>query len=112
MNTVTPESTTAALAAEVPLEKKKDEELPGTFPETPAGDVNKSGDFSVNPLPATEGAVNPVKLAPGEKIPEGLAAEGTTGNVKLDPESYEKSDTIPGMSLVFHHYSCFLGLCT
>ncbi|KAI0144064.1 carbohydrate-binding module family 48 protein [Hypoxylon sp. NC0597] len=96
MNTVTPESTTAALAAEVPLEKKKDEELPGAFPETPAGELDKGGDFGVNPLPATEGAVNPIKLAPGEKIPEGLAAEGTTGNVKLDPESYEKSDTIPG----------------
>ncbi|OTA84628.1 carbohydrate-binding module family 48 protein [Hypoxylon sp. CO27-5] len=96
MNTVTPESTTAALAAEVPLEKKKDEELPGAFPETPAGELDKGGDFGVNPLPAAEGAVNPIKLAPGEKIPEGLAAEGTTGNVKLDPESYEKSDTIPG----------------
>ncbi|KAI1098612.1 carbohydrate-binding module family 48 protein [Jackrogersella minutella] len=96
MNSVSPDSTTAALAAAVPLEKKKDEELPGTFPETPAADADKGAEFSVNPLPATAGAVNPIKLAPGEKIPEGLAAEGTTDNVKLDPESYEKSDTLPG----------------
>ncbi|OTB07069.1 carbohydrate-binding module family 48 protein [Hypoxylon sp. CI-4A] len=96
MNSITPESTTAALAAEVPLEKKKNEELPGTFPETPAAELDKAGDFSVNPLPATAGAVNPITLAPGEKIPEGLAAESTTSNVKLDPESYEKSDTLPG----------------
>ncbi|KAI2639009.1 carbohydrate-binding module family 48 protein [Hypomontagnella submonticulosa] len=96
INSVSPDSTTAALAAEVPLEKKKDEELPGTFPVTPAAELEKGGDFSVNPLPAAEGALNPIKLAPGEKIPESLIAEGTTNNVKLDPESYEKSDTLPG----------------
>ncbi|KAI1662714.1 carbohydrate-binding module family 48 protein [Daldinia decipiens] len=95
MSTVTPDSTTAALAADVPLEKK-DEGLPGTFPETPAAELNGAGDFGVNPFPATAGAVNPIKLAPGEKIPQGLAANGTTDQVKLDPESYEKSDTIPG----------------
>ncbi|OTB16683.1 carbohydrate-binding module family 48 protein [Daldinia sp. EC12] len=95
MSTVTPDSTTAALAADAPLEKKN-EELPGTFPETPANELDKGGDFGVNPLPAAAGAVNPIKLAPGEKIPEGLAANGTTDQVKLDPESYEKSDTIPG----------------
>ncbi|KAI0974186.1 hypothetical protein F4678DRAFT_424938 [Xylaria arbuscula] len=108
MNSVAPESTTAALAADAPLEKKEtaakgDEDvkaeksgLPGTFPETPATELNNEGAFGVNPLPAAAGAVNPIKLAPGEKVPEGLAAESTTSNVKLDPESYEKSDTLPG----------------
>ncbi|KAI2625936.1 hypothetical protein GGR54DRAFT_524269 [Hypoxylon sp. NC1633] len=96
MNTVAPDSTTAALAAEVPLEKKKDEELPGTFPETPAAELDTGGDFGVNPLPAAAGAVNPITLAPGEKIPESLAANGNTNNVKLDPASYENSDAIPG----------------
>lgn len=100
INSVSPDSTTAALAAEVPLEKKKDEELPGTFPVTPAAELEKGGDFSVNPLPAAEGALNPIKLAPGEKIPESLIAEGTTNNVKLDPESYEKSDTLPGKPFI------------
>lgn len=95
MNTVTPDSTTAALAAAVPLEKKN-EEVPGTFPETPSAGLDGAGDFGVNPLPAAAGAVNPIKLAPGEKIPQGLTANGTTDQVKLDPESYEKSDTIPG----------------
>ncbi|KAI1380934.1 carbohydrate-binding module family 48 protein [Hypoxylon crocopeplum] len=97
MNTVTPDATTVALAADAPLEKKKDDELPGTFPVTPAAELDKGNEFSVNPLPAAPGAVNPITLAPGEKIPEGLAANGsTTSNVKLDPESYEKSDALPG----------------
>ncbi|ETS74653.1 hypothetical protein PFICI_13137 [Pestalotiopsis fici W106-1] len=97
MNSAAPDSTTAALAADVPLEKDKDiktDGLPGVFPETPAADLNK--EFSVNPLPAAPGAVNPIQLAPGEKIPEHVAAESTTSNVKLDPESYEKADTLPG----------------
>ncbi|KAF2967661.1 hypothetical protein GQX73_g5950 [Xylaria multiplex] len=115
MSSAAPDSTTAALAAEVPLEKKeeatdkgeadvKDEkvaeaeksDVPGAFPETPATELNDEGAFSVNPLPAAAGAVNPITLAPGEKVPEGLAAESTISNVKLDPDSYEKSDEIPG----------------
>ncbi|KAI0179192.1 carbohydrate-binding module family 48 protein [Hypoxylon sp. FL1284] len=94
MSSAAPDSTTAALAATVPLERK-DEELPGTFPETPAAEADK-GDVSVNPLPAAAGAVNPITLAPGEKIPETLAGQSTTSNVKLDAESYEKSDALPG----------------
>lgn len=96
MSSAAPGSTTAALAAEAPLEKtqQKSSALPGTFPETPAADSDKT--FSVNPLPAAPGGVNPIKLAPGEKIPEGFAAGSTTSNVKLDAESYEKSDALPG----------------
>ncbi|KAI0141689.1 hypothetical protein GGR57DRAFT_509056 [Xylariaceae sp. FL1272] len=92
MNGVTPDATTVGLAANAPLEKKDDETsvLPGAFPETPAAE------FGVNPLPATAGALNPVNLAPGEKVPEGVAAESTTSHVRLDPESYEKSDSLPG----------------
>lgn len=102
MNSVGPDSTTAALAADVPLEKepiaeKAEEGVPGAFPETPAAaDPKGEETFRVDPLPAAGGAVNPITLAPGEKIPEGLAAENNTSEVKLDPESYEKSDTIPG----------------
>ncbi|KAI0551658.1 hypothetical protein F4679DRAFT_538748 [Xylaria curta] len=106
MSSAAPISTTAALAADVPLENKegipaaaendvkveKEEksELPGAFPETPAAE------FGVNPLPAAAGAVNPIKLAPGEKIPEDLAAQSATSNVRLDPESYAQSDALPG----------------
>ncbi|KAI1750790.1 hypothetical protein F4782DRAFT_532076 [Xylaria castorea] len=112
MSSAAPISTTAALAADAPLENKdgilaaaesdvkvekgEKSDLPGTFPETPAAELSNEGSFGVNPLPAAAGAVNPIKLAPGEKIPEDIAAQGTTSNVKLDPESYEKSDTLPG----------------
>jgi hypothetical protein len=94
MNTVAPDSTTAALAAAAPLEKK---EVPGEFPETPATDADK--EFKVSPLPAADGAVNPVKLAPGEKIPESTTSNGIQNHVTLDKESYEKSDRIPGLEV-------------
>ncbi|KAK3316680.1 hypothetical protein B0H66DRAFT_604956 [Apodospora peruviana] len=98
LNTVTPESTTAQLAGAVPLEEKKDIAAgPGAYPETPANELDKQ--FKVDPLPATEGAVNPVKLEPSEKIPEGLRAAGINDHVTLDKESYEKSDRIPGLEM-------------
>ena len=91
MSTVTPSATTAGLAKDVPLEKAPLEhtgssDLPGSFPETPA--ATERGDFSVNPLPAFDGAVNPVKLAPGQKVPEPstLTNHTVTSNVKDDPE--------------------------
>ncbi|KAI1742590.1 hypothetical protein F4680DRAFT_21456 [Xylaria scruposa] len=112
MSSAAPISTTAALAADVPLENKegipaaaendvkveKEEksDLPGAFPETPAAEPSNEGSFGVNPLPAAAGAVNPIKLAPGEKIPEDLAAQSATSNVRLDPESYAQSDALPG----------------
>ncbi|KAJ1331930.1 Glycogen recognition site of AMP-activated protein kinase [Microdochium nivale] len=98
MSSAAPESTTAALAGAVPLEKNKSQassDLPGAFPETPAAELGQQ-EFGVNPLPATAGAVNPITLAPGEKIPEDLTTASTTDNVRLDPESYEKSDALPG----------------
>lgn len=115
MSSVTPDSTTAALAAGVPLEKKPEsEELPGKFPETPAAsaEAEKGGEFSVNPLPATAGAVNPITLAPGEKIPENLAAAAPTDNVKLDPESYEKSDSLPGKPNCLRLLTCHVSVLT
>lgn len=96
MNTVSPESTTAALAKDVPFEKKEDL-LPGTFPVTPAAASEQEKEFKIDPLPATEGAINPIKLAPGEKIPDALKSNGTYDQVTLDKESYEKSDRIPGL---------------
>jgi hypothetical protein len=87
MSGVTPTSTTAELAKDVPLEKSGgSSDLPGTFPETPAA-VEK-GDFSVNPLPAFDGAVNPIKLAPGEKVPDPstFTNNTVTSGVHDDPE--------------------------
>ncbi|KAK8045056.1 hypothetical protein PG993_005080 [Apiospora rasikravindrae] len=95
MSSAAPESTTAALAANAPLEKKQasTESIPGTFPETPAVDSSNQ-EFNVNPMPAVPGAVNPVQLAPGEKIPDHLASGSTTNNVDLDPKSYMTPDEV------------------
>ncbi|CZR60443.1 related to cell wall mannoprotein [Phialocephala subalpina] len=88
MSGVAPTSTTAALAKDVPLEKEStgSSDLPGSFPETPA--AIEKGDFSVNPLPAADGAVNPIKLAPGEKVPHPstFTNNTVTSGVHDDPE--------------------------
>lgn len=67
------------------------DDVPGAFPETPAADLDKEVTL-INPLPAVPGGVNPVKLAPGEPIPDSLKTGDINANVKLDPESYEKAD--------------------
>jgi hypothetical protein len=94
MSGVTPNSTTAALAAEVPKEKTNGD-IPGSFPETPGQESEQV--FSVNPIPASGGYGNPVKLNPGEKVPDLSSIHGNTvdSTVKLDKESYEKSDSVP-----------------
>lgn len=100
MSNVTADSTTAQLAKDVPVEnskaEKKPEELPGTFPETPAAN-ELNNPIGISPLPAAAGAVNPIKLAPGEPVPKDFQAADLNSNVKLDAESYEKSDALPGV---------------
>jgi hypothetical protein len=61
-------------------------DIPGTFPETPAP-VNDEA-FSVNPLPAADGAVNPIKLAPGEQVPHPstFTPNTVTSGVYDDPD--------------------------
>lgn len=61
-------------------------DVPGTFPETPAA-VEKD-EFSVNPLPAADGAVNPIKLAPGEQVPHPttFTPNTVTSGVHDDPD--------------------------
>jgi len=91
MSGVTPTSTTTELAKDAPLEKKSplehtnSSDLPGAFLETPA---LEKGDFSVNPIPATSGTGNPVKLAPGEKVPDpsSFTSKEVTSGVHDDPE--------------------------
>ncbi|KAK4249716.1 hypothetical protein C7999DRAFT_29774 [Corynascus novoguineensis] len=97
LSSAAPDSTTAQLAAAVPLEEKKKENgtLPGEFPKTPATDLEK--EVKVDPLPAAEGAINPVKLEPGESVPKDVTASTIDSHVTLDKESYEKSDRIPGV---------------
>ena len=75
MSNITPQSTTAQLAGQVPEESERDEaanpgssNLPGTFPETPG--LNDASEFSVKPIPASSGTGNPVNLQPGEPVPD------------------------------------------
>lgn len=93
MSGVTPDSTTAALAANVPKEPNGD--LPGSFPETPGQESEQT--FSVAPIPASGGYGNPVSLKPGEEVPhhETLHNNTVDSNVTLDKESYEKGQTLP-----------------
>lgn len=94
MSGVTPQSTTAELAKSAPLEQTGSADLPGSFPETPG---LETGNFSVNPIPASEGVGNPIKLAAGEKVPEPSTITNNTINstVKLDKESYENGTGAP-----------------
>jgi hypothetical protein len=99
----------AAIAAQVPLEKPAaldattpgDDAVPGGFPNTPRDEKPESTPavlqqeqaFSVNPLPASDTAENPIKLAPGEPVPGYIGTQSLHSNVKLDKESYEKGAT-------------------
>ena len=89
MSGVTPESTTASLAANVPKKSEQGSSIPGTFPETPGHEPEV---FSVNPIPATSGAGNPISLAPGEKVPDPSTTHSNTveSTVRTDPEGYEQ----------------------
>ena len=51
--------------------------------------------FGVSPIPATGGTGNPIHLQPGEQVPHhsNVTANTIDSNVKLDKESYEKSDS-------------------
>ena len=96
MSTVTPNSTTAKLAGDVPKEPSGSKgppssDVPGDFPpETP---YHEAQEFSVKPLPATAGAGNPVSLNPGDKVPDSsrITTNDTTTADTLDKESYENS---------------------
>jgi len=75
LSSAAPESTTAALAGKVPKESEKsnsNSSLPGTFPETPHAETpgSEPQTFNVAPIPATSGLGNPIKLAPGEPVPD------------------------------------------
>jgi hypothetical protein len=52
---------------------------------------------SVAPIPATAGAGNPIKLAPGEPVPHPSTLTSNTidSTARTDPASYEKSSALP-----------------
>ena len=95
---VTPNSTTAQLAKDVPKESSHNRnesvasDVPGGYPETPFHDAQE---FNVNPIPATAGHGNPISLRPGEKVPppSTITTNDTTTADSLDKESYDKVGT-------------------
>lgn len=96
MSGVTPLSTTAGLAGNVPKEADRDirpesasSDVPGSFPETPFHDASE---YYVDPIPATSGMGNPVNLAPGEKVPPpNTLTSNTVSSTAHDDPSLKKS---------------------
>jgi hypothetical protein len=89
---VTPEATTASLAAQVP--KENTVSPPGGFPETPATEVDE---LAVNPIPASQGIGNPITLNPGEPVPHPNTLHSNTvaSTVRTDKEGYEADASNP-----------------
>ncbi|KAK0775554.1 hypothetical protein LTR02_014317 [Friedmanniomyces endolithicus] len=81
--------------AAIPAMAGHSSSTPGAFPETPAPNDNQT--FNVNPLPGTSGPGNPVSLQPHEQVPSSKDITSNTigSNVKLNEESYNKSDANP-----------------
>ncbi|EOA87964.1 carbohydrate-binding module family 48 protein [Exserohilum turcica Et28A] len=99
LSSAAPESTTAALAGNVPKEAadKDDTALPGAFPETPYTETPaaEAQTFNVAPIPATQTLGNPIALAPGEPVPEASTLTDNTveSTVKHDEEPQQEAST-------------------
>ena len=98
MSGVTPQSTTAGLAGNVPKEAERDirpesasSDVPGSFPETPFHDASE---YNVDPIPATSGIGNPINLEPGEKVPHPntLTSNTVSSTVRDDPSLKKSAD--------------------
>ncbi|KAL1792626.1 hypothetical protein ACET3X_009133 [Alternaria dauci] len=105
MSSAAPESTTAALAGAVPKESDKEPKtdasnspVPGAFPETPYAETpgSEPQTFNVAPIPATSGLGNPIKLAPGEPVPEARTLTDNTvdSTVKHDKEPEQEPSAL------------------
>ena len=96
MSGVTPLSTTAGLAGNVPKEAGRElrpesasSDAPGSFPETPYHDASE---YNVDPIPATSGIGNPINLAAGEKVPHPTTlTSNTVSSTARDDPSLKKS---------------------
>jgi hypothetical protein len=105
MSSAAPESTTAALAGAVPKESDKETKtdasnspVPGAFPETPYAETpgSEPQTFNVAPIPATSGLGNPIKLAPGEPVPDASTLTDNTvdSTVKHDEEPEQEPSAL------------------
>lgn len=100
LSSAAPTSTTAGLAGAVPKEAEKtksQDSLPGAFPMTPPAETPQSEaqTFNVAPIPATAGLGNPIKLAPGEPVPDASTLTDNTvhSTVKHDKEPESEAQT-------------------
>jgi hypothetical protein len=80
LSSAAPESTTAGLAAQQPVESHP----PGAFPETP---MNEPDSFGVNPIPASSGVGNPKE---GD-----VQSKAVDSSVTTSKEDYEKAGSAP-----------------
>ena len=95
---VTPQSTTAALAGQVPKESERGQfsnvgssDLPGSFPQTPAPE--EMSEFGVKPIPESSGSGNPVHLEPGEKVPDpSTINDNTISSTARDDQSLKTAN--------------------
>ncbi|KAL2810701.1 hypothetical protein BJX63DRAFT_401536 [Aspergillus granulosus] len=80
-----PASTTAGLGKDVPLESGAN--IPGGLP---AESPHK--EYSVNPIPASSGIGNPIHLKPGEKVPDPSTFNPNTvqSTVRTDKAAYDQ----------------------
>jgi len=94
---VTPGSSTAQMAANVPKESEREgrpvsnsSDL-GSVPDTP---FHEAQEFAVDPIPATSGIGNPIDLAPGDKVPHPntLTSNTILSTVKDDPSLAKSAD--------------------
>ncbi|KAE8156659.1 hypothetical protein BDV40DRAFT_280573 [Aspergillus tamarii] len=92
LSSTAPGSTTAELAKHAPLEQRAN--VPGSFPATPRSEVEQ---FSVNPIPASSGTGNPIKLKPGEKVPDPSTFNNNTihSTARTDQAGYEQDASHP-----------------
>jgi hypothetical protein len=103
LSSAAPGSSTAALAGLVPKEKQiektqSNESIPGAFPMTPPAETpgTEQQMFNINPIAATPGLGNPIKLAPEEQVPASSTLTDNTvqSTVNLDklPEDEDEAE--------------------
>lgn len=92
INSAHPDSTSAELAKQVSMERNAG--VPGSFPETPS---HEPENFSVNPIPASSGTGNPVHLKPGEKVPDASTTNehSIASTVRTDKAAYDADASAP-----------------
>ncbi|KAA8895070.1 hypothetical protein FN846DRAFT_785520, partial [Sphaerosporella brunnea] len=83
--------TTAAVPDHVKLDQESYESKESSVPIAPVEEAVSEPEVKVDPLPAFDGAENPIQLQPGEQIPEGVTTATVHDNVKLDQASYESA---------------------